>query len=327
VDARSWQGVGIVVARSRAKVKNLGRCGPLRRPLALPSSVEVCNDRGSRHAMPETRNIMPDMQAATALKLYIDNDGTLYRQMTTSILKNLAAKKARGQYKHDLAVKGFGYLTEAGAKKYTQEFGSGPWHKAFDVATRKRAAEALTKDFETEYALGNYDALIPKKYQKQAKGSAPIKPRYPQGDEGRDKPYHGPSEDYPRSPARGHARKKLGQSRSRPVAEKSYPRVEILESGGSKYFRPGQFGYVIGSTSRGGMHTLDHGDSREGDLTYLVSKTKGIGGGALWFSPDALRFTGRGEGAGSGMPVKDRSQIAREVEAVVGKIPSYRGVR
>jgi hypothetical protein len=109
---------------------------------------------------------MPDMQTAHELKLYIDNDGPLYRGMTTSILKNLVAKKARGQYKHDLAVKGFGYLTEAGAKKYAQEFGTGPWHKMFDVATRKRVAEELTRDFEEVFAEGNYDRLLPKKYQK-----------------------------------------------------------------------------------------------------------------------------------------------------------------
>jgi hypothetical protein len=109
---------------------------------------------------------MPDTQAAHELKLYIDNDGSLYRAMTTSILKNLVAKKARGQYKHDLAVKGFGYLTEAGAKKYAQEFGTGPWHKMFDVSTRKQVAEKLTRDFEEVFAEGNYDRLLPKKYQK-----------------------------------------------------------------------------------------------------------------------------------------------------------------
>jgi hypothetical protein len=115
---------------------------------------------------------MPDAHAATELKLYIDNDGDLYRRQTTPILKNLATKRARGAYKHDLAVKAFGYLTEAGAKKYAKEFGasSQAWHKMFDVATRKQAAEALTRDFEAEAALGNYDHLLPKKYQGQKSG-------------------------------------------------------------------------------------------------------------------------------------------------------------
>jgi hypothetical protein len=117
---------------------------------------------------------MTDAQAATELKLYIDNDGSLYRGLTTSILKNLATKRARGEYRHDLAVKAFGYLTEAGAKKYARKFGSSdqPWHKMFPAGTRKQAAEVLTRDFEAEAALGNYDHLLPKKYQGQKSGGA-----------------------------------------------------------------------------------------------------------------------------------------------------------
>lgn len=256
---------------------------------------------------------MPDPHAATELKLYIDNDGPLYRQITTSILKNLAAKKARGVYRHDLAVKGFGYLVEAGAKKYAGTFGSGPWpwHKMFDVSTRKRVAEELTRDFEEAYAEGDYDGLLPKKYQKSAKSPASKKLVHASKKSGFD--------------ARVNARltsPKASQSSRSSRSPVESPRVEILKSGDSKYFRPGQFGYVVGSTSRGGMHTLDRGDSMEGDLTYLVSKRpKSAGGGALWFSDDALLFTGPGGGTSK----KDPKQIAREVEAVVGKVPSYRG--
>jgi hypothetical protein len=109
---------------------------------------------------------------ANELKLYIVNDGDLHRQQGEPILKNLATKKARGIYKHDLAVKLYGYLVEAGAKKYAREFDDpARWHKLFDVPTRKAVAEALTKSFETEYKLGNYDHLLPKKYQKPSKTS------------------------------------------------------------------------------------------------------------------------------------------------------------
>jgi hypothetical protein len=112
---------------------------------------------------------------ADELKLYIDNEGSLHGQ-ATSIFKNLATKKARSQYKHDLAVKAFGYLVEAGAKKYAKEFGSaapalgsrrysGQWHQMFPVSTRKEVAEDLTRAFEAEFELGNYDYLLPKKYQ------------------------------------------------------------------------------------------------------------------------------------------------------------------
>lgn len=106
---------------------------------------------------------------ATELKLYIDNDAQLYKTQYVPIIKNLATKKVRSQYKHDLAVKAFGYLVESGAKKYAKEFGSPgqPWNKMFDVSTRKRVAEELTRDFEGEFELGNYDDLLPKKYQKE----------------------------------------------------------------------------------------------------------------------------------------------------------------
>jgi hypothetical protein len=107
-------------------------------------------------------------QAATELKLYVDNDADLYRRHHLPIAKNLATKKARGTYKHALAVKLIGYFVEAGAKKYAKEFGSPgqSWHQLFPASTRKVVAEALTKDFEDEYALGGFDRLLPKKYQK-----------------------------------------------------------------------------------------------------------------------------------------------------------------
>lgn len=100
---------------------------------------------------------------ARELELFIENDADLHRQYTP-ILKNLAIKKVRSLYKHDLAVKLFGYLVESGAKKYAKEFG-GTWHQMFSVPTRKAVAEELTKAFEGEFELGNYDYLLPKKYQ------------------------------------------------------------------------------------------------------------------------------------------------------------------
>lgn len=249
---------------------------------------------------------MTDTHAAHDLKIYIDNDGDLYRRQTTPIHKNLMTKRARGEYKHALAVKLFGYLTEAGAKKYAQEFGSDPpWHKMFDVGTRKQAAEELTRSFEAEAALGNYDHLLPKKYQEQSRKKGPKAG----GAHARKKllvprPVFTPSfrisaaerREIPHEGQYGHARRKSGAQLDQEIAQVlgTSGRVQIIKSGGSSYFKPGQFGYVVGSTTRGGMYTLDHGDSREGELTYLVSKRpKGAGGGGLWFSAGALRFTGR----------------------------------
>ena len=61
---------------------------------------------------------------AQELKLFTENDRDIYRSQTTSILKNLATKKASGKYDHDRAADLFMYLAESGAKKYTKEMGS-----------------------------------------------------------------------------------------------------------------------------------------------------------------------------------------------------------
>jgi hypothetical protein len=104
---------------------------------------------------------------AQELKLYTENDGDIYRQQTTSILKNLATKKASGKYDREKAVTLFMYLTETGAKKYAKEFG-GPgavWHDMFPIAVRRLVATEWRNEFEGEYENGAYDNMLPKKYQ------------------------------------------------------------------------------------------------------------------------------------------------------------------
>ena len=60
------------------------------------------------------------------------------------------------------------------------------------------------------------------------------------------------------------------------------------------YFKPGQFGYAIGTNlSRGkryGVYPLD-GNGEYSGVAYLVSKTKEMRGGALWFTANGIRFT------------------------------------
>ena len=109
-----------------------------------------------------------DEPLANDLEITIESDSDLSRQQHNPIIKNLATKKARGVYQHDLAVKLFMYLVESGAKKYVKEnvAGSTPWFKFFNMTTRRHVAESLTKSFEMEYNHGNYDNLLPKKYRK-----------------------------------------------------------------------------------------------------------------------------------------------------------------
>lgn len=70
-----------------------------------------------------------DEHAATELKLFVDNDADLYRQRTTPIYRNLVTKMRKGVYDH--------------------------------------VASSLAAHFEVEARLGNYDSLLPKKYQKK----------------------------------------------------------------------------------------------------------------------------------------------------------------
>lgn len=104
---------------------------------------------------------------ASELVTFVDNDGELYRGQTTSILKNLITKMAQGKYNRDKAVTLFMYLAENGAKKYAREFGGNErgWHEMFPIDIRRMAATHWRDSFEAEAQLGNYDNLLPKKYQ------------------------------------------------------------------------------------------------------------------------------------------------------------------
>ena len=59
------------------------------------------------------------------------------------------------------------YLAETGARKYAQEFDprGAPWHQMFPMTIRQTAAVQWRDEFEEEFRLGNYNYLIPKKYQ------------------------------------------------------------------------------------------------------------------------------------------------------------------
>lgn len=103
---------------------------------------------------------------ARELLLYIESDSGLYRQMLQPIQRNLATKRARGVYSSALAVKAFRHLADAGAKKYAKEFADyKDWPTVFSVADRNEVAKELRDHFEVEAELGNYDNLLPKKYQ------------------------------------------------------------------------------------------------------------------------------------------------------------------
>jgi len=74
---------------------------------------------------------------------------------------------------------------------------------------------------------------------------------------------------------------------------KKYPRVQLLKGSGAGWFKPGQYGIVVGENRTGGMHLQDGPGrvSRPGEVAYAVGKSERSG--AVWFSGAALRFTGK----------------------------------
>ncbi len=107
-----------------------------------------------------------DEAAAQELKLYTENEGSLHNQQE-AIVKNLVTKMAQGKYDHELAVQAFMYFAESGAKKYAKDFG-GVWHQMFPVPVRQAAATKWRDEFEDQAKDGEFDHLLPKKYQKPA---------------------------------------------------------------------------------------------------------------------------------------------------------------
>lgn len=92
---------------------------------------------------------------AEELKLFVDNDYTLYKTMWEPITANLCKKKAKGIYDRDKAVKAFLNLARSGAKKYAAEIEG----THITAAAKLEAAKDMRDRFEVEYGLGNYKYL------------------------------------------------------------------------------------------------------------------------------------------------------------------------
>jgi hypothetical protein len=90
-----------------------------------------------------------DTHAANELRLYIDNDRDLYRQQTTSIIKNVQRKLKSGKYDHTKAPKLFSYLVDNGVKKYIKEFG-GNANDLFPKDVRQSVAIELANYYKAE---------------------------------------------------------------------------------------------------------------------------------------------------------------------------------
>ena len=90
-----------------------------------------------------------DVHAADELRMYIDNDRQLYRQQTTSIIKNVQRKLKSGKYDHTKAPKLWSYLVDNGVKKYIKEFG-GNAKDLFPKDVRQSVAIELANYYKAE---------------------------------------------------------------------------------------------------------------------------------------------------------------------------------
>lgn len=107
--------------------------------------------------------------AARELSLYADNTEPLYRQRM-AIAKNLATKKAKGVYDREKSLVAWGYLAKAAARAYVKEMGTPgeKWNVTFNKESRDAFCKAYREEFEQEYKDGEYEAILPAKYQKKA---------------------------------------------------------------------------------------------------------------------------------------------------------------
>ena len=92
------------------------------------------------------------------LKLYIDNDVSLYRQRYMPILKNLSRKKKQGKYRKGLASKAFMYMIDDGAKRYVKSYG-GNARDDFPKRQRKELAKEYVDEFEETFKNQEFDFM------------------------------------------------------------------------------------------------------------------------------------------------------------------------
>ena len=84
-----------------------------------------------------------DKDMVIELKLYIENDGQLYKQRLIPIVKNIQRKMKSGKYDHKKAPKLWKYLVDDGAKKYQKEFPG--------VKFSRQEKDAVAQEFADEY--------------------------------------------------------------------------------------------------------------------------------------------------------------------------------
>jgi hypothetical protein len=98
-----------------------------------------------------------DMNAVTEIKMFIENDGNLYRQQTLPILKNLSKKYQKGTFDVTKASKLYRYLIDNGLQKYHKQFGNrgSKWYNILNTSDRQFLAEWFADETLAELQAGN----------------------------------------------------------------------------------------------------------------------------------------------------------------------------
>ena len=91
-----------------------------------------------------------DKDMVIELKLYIENDGDLYKQKIIPIVKNIQRKMKSGKYDHKKAPKLWMYLVDEGAKKYAKEFPGVKFSKQERLAVAQEFADEYKDEIEAQ---------------------------------------------------------------------------------------------------------------------------------------------------------------------------------
>lgn len=114
--------------------------------------------------------------AARELELFADNTYSVHRRKM-EFYKNLATKKARGTYDREKSLKLWEYYAKEAAQAYVKEHGSSgdKWNVMFNKESRLAFCKSQREEFEDLYKSGEFETIIPKKYQKAATKKATAK--------------------------------------------------------------------------------------------------------------------------------------------------------
>lgn len=130
---REWKWV-MGVVKQRLNNKRKGKNESVMREMTEPRMHNV-----------QDREYMNPVEM-NELKMYIINDGDLYRQRVVPMINNLQKKLAKGQYDHNMAPKMWLYLVDEGAKKYVRDFGGN-----LQMMFPKKDRMVLAKDLADYY--------------------------------------------------------------------------------------------------------------------------------------------------------------------------------